>query len=229
MIFQPNDYVFLKSLRKKAKIREILEETQTVRLSYWAKDNKLCVVEVYLTDIEPLRPKKKRDIVYFAKVRPSAIIPSKIQENAGYDFYCDFEMDELRLVKGKANMIPTGIASAMSSKYYLNLKHERGSTGKLGMSLLSGVCDSGYRGEIFLNVVPTDKDVVISKTYDFPVKDGKVKSVELEAVIMYPYSLAIAQGTIEFVPNVEIKEITYEELEKIPSERGKGKLGASGK
>lgn len=168
-----------------------------------------------------------KDKLYFAKTHPDATIPSKRGEDAGYDFFACFDKDEMVLRKGKANLVPTGIASAFSSKYYLNLKHERGSTGKYGMAVFAGVVDSGFRGQIWINLIPTDKDVVISKTYEFPVKDGKLKPVELEDKIIYPYTLGIAQGTLEIVPEVNVEEISYEELERIPSLRGKNHLGST--
>lgn len=177
-----------------------------------------------------MRNDNTKDILYFAKTRSDAIIPSKRDEDAGYDFYACFDEDEMILKKDKANLVPTGIASAFPSKYYLNLKHERGSTGKYGMAVFAGVVDSGFRGEIWINIIPTYKDVIISKVYDFPKKEnGKPKPVELDDVIYYPYELAIAQGTLEIVPDVEVKEISYEELEKIPSIRGKSQMGDSGK
>lgn len=170
-----------------------------------------------------------KDIVYFAKTHPKAIVPSKREEDAGYDFYSCFDEDEFTLYKNEPNLIPTGIASAMSSKYFLNMKHERGSTAKYGMSVVAGVVDSGYRGQIWVNIIPTFKDVVISKTFNFPKKDGKIKPYEAVDKIYYPYDLAIAQGTLEIVPDVKVVEISYEELENIPSVRGKQHLGDSGK
>lgn len=51
----------------------------------------------------------------------------------------------------------------------------------------------------------------------------------LQNAIFYPDTKAIAQLVLHEVPEVEIKEITYEELKEIPSERKDGKLGSSGK
>lgn len=167
------------------------------------------------------------NIVFFAKVKSTAIIPSKNKEDAGYDFYSNFVDDEILIPKGKPTLVPTGVASAMSPKYYLNLKHERSSTGKYGISVLSGVVDSGYRGEIFVNICPLYKDVIISKIYNFD--ESKGKPVEFNTVIYYPYNLAIAQGTIEFVPEVEIREMTYDDLKAISSVRGVDCLGSTGK
>lgn len=51
----------------------------------------------------------------------------------------------------------------------------------------------------------------------------------LETAIFYPDTKAIAQLVLHEVPIVNIEEISYEELKEIPSERGNGNLGSSGK
>jgi len=167
--------------------------------------------------------------VYFAKVRPEGIIPTKRTEDAGWDFYAcvepkeidDEEVFELYLPAFKTTLVPTGVASALPVTHYLNSKHERGSTAKPAMAVLAGVIDSGYRGEIFLALTPLHKDVLIT---------SEVDSVEYhENMILYPYSKAVAQGTIDLVVEPIIKEIPYAELQKIESERGDTKLGQSGK
>jgi dUTP pyrophosphatase len=163
---------------------------------------------------------KKKDVLFFAKTSPTAIIPSKRHEDAGYDIYADVSED-IRLKVGRPTLIPTGIATAFSSKYYLNFKHERGSTGKIGLSVLSGVVDSGYRNEIFICLCPTYKDVILTRS----VKD----IVHCEDEILYPLSKAVCQATLDIVPRVEVKEIPYEELLTFTSERGLTHLGASGK
>lgn len=165
----------------------------------------------------------------WAKVKPGATIPSKRKEDAGYDIYACFDEDELKLNKLQPNMIPTGLASAISSDYYWNIKHERGSTGKYAMLLLSGCIDSGYRDEWFINICPLYKDVIISKTFTFPIKNGKKKPVELADAIVYPYDLAIAQAVKLPVPDDEDIEVTHTELLKFESDRGTGKLGSSNK
>lgn len=157
--------------------------------------------------------------VFFAKVSENAIIPTKREEDAGYDFYTPVE--HLVLKKGQTTLVPTGIASALPKTHYLNTKHERGSTGKLGMNVLAGVVDSGYRGEIFIAITPLDKDVILSNEVTEVTDKGEY--------VMYPVSKAIAQATIDLVPNAVVKEISFDELQKIESLRGDTKLGQSGK
>lgn len=175
------------------------------------------------------KAKNKLPKVYFAKVKEDAIIPSKRDEDAGYDLYACVEgkevdgktVYEIYCPALKTTLVPTGIAMALPKTHYFNTKHERGSTGKISLSVLAGVVDSGYRGEIFVAINPLHKDVLITSEVT-EVEDG-------ENVILYPYSKAIAQGTIDLVPQVTIEEISFEDLQKIKSERGTTKLGQSGK
>lgn len=234
--YKVDEMVWVKPLKKKGKVvsLNIPELKAKVTIIEGKVDGKLqfSEQEFGFTDIDKLRVADagqvgtikrnvKRDVLLFAKVKPDAIIPSKRHEDAGYDLYANFDGTLLVLQKGVPTLVPTGIASSFSPKYYLNCKHERGSTGKIGLSLLSGVVDSGYRGEIFVNLVATNKDVIITKDVD--------KVVELPDHILYPYSKAIVQATLDIVPNVVVKEISYEELSAIPSERAKNILGSSGK
>ena len=190
----------------------------------------------------------------FAKVRPDAIIPTKDNENAGYDIYANFEEDYIIIPPHKTTLIPTGIASAISDKYYLQV-HERGSTGSKGIKYSAGVIDSSYRGEIFIAITNTNSiEVIISKLtleelatkygisdkygtyikYDSNYGEGNAYIIDntvedgLTAII-YPYTKAIAQLVVHEVPQMNVKEISYDELKEIPSKRGSGSLGSSGK
>lgn len=53
--------------------------------------------------------------------------------------------------------------------------------------------------------------------------------INLDTAIFYPEKKAIAQLVLHEVPVVNVEEISYEELKAIPSERGDGALGSSGK
>ena len=191
----------------------------------------------------------------FAKVRPDAIIPTKEKENAGYDIYANFEEDYIIIPPHKTKLIPTGIASAMTDKYYLQV-HERGSTGSKGIKYGAGVVDSSYRGEIFICINnANDVEVIISKLSldELIEKYGEKDNFDSNLItlrygdsefdyayltdtdnwdykaIIYPYEKAIAQLIVHEVPRMNVKEMTYEELKAIPSKRGTGALGSSGK
>jgi dUTP pyrophosphatase len=160
------------------------------------------------------------DKVYFSRISLSALLPSKIEENAGFDIYACFEEEYLTIKPNETKMIPTGIASACSSDYYFQL-FERGSTGTKGIGQRCGVIDSGYRSEWF---------VPITNHNNIPIVITKEENIETyDAFIAYPYSKAICQAVLLPVPKVKINYIDYKELLEITSERGLGNLGSSGK
>jgi len=166
-------------------------------------------------------------IIKFAKVKDNAIIPSKDDENAGYDIYACFNEDFIIIEPHETKMIPTGIASSCSPEYYFQLL-ERGSTGTKGIAQRCGVIDSGYRNEWFVPITnTTNKTLVISKPSEKEMLDG-IKLFQ-ENCIIYPYTKAICQAVLLPVPRTIVEEVSYEELKAIKSERGDGKLGSTGK
>lgn len=170
--------------------------------------------------------------LYIAKLRPDAIVPTKRDEDAGYDIYANFEGDTFVIPSLTTIPVPTGIAMACSSDYYVQVE-ERGSTGKIGLKKSAGVMDSGYRGEYFILLTNANKqDIVLSKK---SVEElGKTfvsngKKYKTKNCIVYPYSKAIAQLVVLPLPKMQSAEISYEELKNIPSLRGDGKYGSSKK
>lgn len=166
---------------------------------------------------------EKKDELLFAKVRENAIIPTKTDENAGRDLYACFDEDYIIIKPLETKLIPTGIATAFSSDYYAQIQ-ERGSTGSKGIKYGAGVIDSGYRGEWFVPITNCNNvDLMIIK------KDACVNTHKDYKYIAYPYEKAIAQFVMVEVPKFNEVEVKYDELLKIKSERGVGKLGSSGK
>lgn len=187
--------------------------------------------------------------IQFAKVRPDAIIPSKRDEDMGFDIYACFDEDYILINPHETKLIPTGIASACDPGYGF-LLFERGSTGSKGIARRCGVIDSGYRDEWFVGLTnTTNKELYISKVGKEDIvkkqieiiesKDGfgidvdpllykLVEDAVLNAII-YPYSKAIVQAIVTPVLKTKEQELTYEDLKAIPSERGLGSLGSSGK
>lgn len=161
------------------------------------------------------------DKIYFAKVNPNAIIPTKEYHNAGYDIYICSDEDVIEIQPHETELLPTGIASSCNSDYYFQL-FERGSTGTKGIGQRCGVIDSSYRGEWFIPITNhNDKPLLI-------VKDCK-NHIQKPCIVIYPMDKAIAQAVLLPVPKVEIQEISYDDLLNIKSERGTGKLGSSEK
>lgn len=160
--------------------------------------------------------------LYFAKLKSGAIIPSKEDEDAGYDIYACFDEDYIKIEPGQIKLIPTGIATAFSSDFIFVLK-ERSSSGSKGLAVRAGIIDSGYRGEIFIALNnTTTKPIIIAK---------KEISEEInpELNLIWPYEKAIAQGLLLPVLKSRVVELSLEDLQKIDSKRGYGALGSSKK
>lgn len=166
--------------------------------------------------------------IKFAKVKKSAKIPSKRDEDMGMDIYACFEEDYIVINPHQTKLIPTGIASACGKEYGLVLK-ERGSTGSKGIAIRAGIIDSGFRNEIFVGLTnTTNKVMFISKLSEQETYNAYYGDIMTDSFV-YPYNKAIAQALVVPVPKLIIEEIPYEELLNIESERGLGQLGSSNK
>jgi dUTP pyrophosphatase len=162
-------------------------------------------------------------ILKFAKVNDKAIIPTKRNEDAGYDIYTTDK--DIVLQPHQTVAFHTGLVSEFSPAWVGIIK-ERGSTAKYGLSIRSGVIDSGYRGEWLIMISNvSDKYVIFSDDKDISHHLGPV--MEDKEVLFYPLSKAIAQVIFLPVPKLEVKEVELEDLSN--SERGEGKFGSSGK
>lgn len=160
--------------------------------------------------------------LYFAKLRPEAVVPSKRDEDAGYDIYACFDQDAITLLPLETKLIPTGIVSAFSPRYYLQLQ-ERGSTGTRGISQRCGVIDSGFRNEWFVPLTNLNtKPLVLCKPDKLHLFDG-------QDVVLYPLGKAIAQAVLLPVPQTQVMELAPEQIQAMQSKRGAGQLGSSGK
>lgn len=158
--------------------------------------------------------------IKFAKLYDDVKMPSKRDEDAGFDIYAHFDDDEIVILPHQTYMFKTGLLSAFSENYVAIIK-ERGSTGVRGFGQRSGVIDSGYRGEWMIPITNHNNIPIIV------TKNASVKRVE--NAIVYPYDKAICQCLILELPKVEIETVTSSEIQSIESNRGDGNLGSSGK
>lgn len=166
--------------------------------------------------------------IKFSKVRDEAVIPSKRDEDMGYDIYPCFDEDYIEIDPHETKLIPTGIASSCDPEYGFLLR-ERGSTGSKGIALRAGVIDSGYRDEWFIALTnTTNKPLFITKLTEQETYEKFYNDV-MPVSFVYPYKKAIAQAIVTPVPKTEVEEISYDDLKNIKSERGMGSLGSSNK
>lgn len=166
--------------------------------------------------------------IYFAKVKEKATVFNKEKENAGYDIYACFDEDYLLIEPYKTKLIPTGIAWASSENFYMQIE-ERSSTGTKGIKKSAGVVDSGYRGEIKIAITNVnDFDLIFSNLTEDELK-AKYPTLVKENSLIYSTKKAIAQGVIHRVEEMNITELSYDELLKIESNRGDKGWGSSNK
>lgn len=160
------------------------------------------------------------DDIKFARKDGSVKFPTKRDEDGCYDVYA--HITENFMIPSHTNeLIPTGLYSAFDKKYRIAIR-ERGSNTKANMIVMAGQIDSGYRGEWFVSIYNgCNKDIILSNNIDKVVDSG--------CAIYVPTSKAIAQFAVEYVPIVNLSEISVEELQKIDSECGVGALGSSNK
>lgn len=111
--------------------------------------------------------------------------------------------DRVELAPGERALVPTGLAVAIPVGYAGFVQPRSGLASKHGISIVNtpGLVDSGYRGELLVNLVNTDREET------FVVEEG----------------MRIAQLVILELPKVELVEV--EALPK--SERGVRGFGSS--
>ena len=162
------------------------------------------------------------DRILFAKIQEDARIPTKRNEDAVYDIYACFAEPYLRFEPFETKIVPSGIISAFPPEYVAILK-ERGSTGTRGIGQRAGVIDSGYRGDWLISMTNhNDRPLVIAKADYVALHD-------LSECVVYPYEKAICQALFLPLAVLGAEEVEAESILAIPSARGVGRLGSSGK
>jgi dUTP pyrophosphatase len=143
------------------------------------------------------------------RVRDNAKLPTRAHDgDAGMDlYYCAAKNDHTSICvrPGETALFPTGIKAEVPKGFMLEVKNKSSVAAK--KQLLVGACvvDSGYDGEIFVNLHNTGK-----QTQWF--RDGD----------------KVAQGVLVPVNLCEIEEVSDpSELNK-DSTRGEGALGSTG-
>lgn len=167
--------------------------------------------------------------IKFYKSVESAVIPTKRDEDAAFDLYAVFDQDYITILPKETVKFNTGLKAVIPSDVWVLLK-ERSSTAKTGLSIRSGVIDSGYRGEWCIMMTNCSRNpICITKDYD-----GKPCLVSKEGLAQDYWLMsakkAIAQAVVMPKLNVECAEITAEEFNAAPETiRGDGGWGDSGK
>ena len=136
------------------------------------------------------------------KLRDDAVVPLRAYSgDAGMDLSA---CDRVELAPGGRALVPTGLAIAIPDGYAGYVQPRSGLAAKHGVSIVNtpGLVDSGYRGELLVNLVNHDT---------------------ADAFVVEP-GMRIAQLVILPVPPVEVVEV-----DELPdTERGVRGTGSSG-
>jgi dUTP pyrophosphatase len=138
----------------------------------------------------------------FVRLRPDAIPPSRAHAgDAGLDLAA---CDRVAIGPGERAVVGTGIAVAIPSGYAGLLLPRSGLAARHGLGKVNspGLIDSGYRGELKLILLNTDRKDT------FVVEPG----------------MRVGQLVLVELPEVEVEEV----LELPASVRGESGLGSSG-
>jgi dUTP pyrophosphatase len=135
------------------------------------------------------------------RLRSDAVVPARAYSgDAGLDLA---SCERVELAPGERALVPTGLAVAIPEGYAGFVQPRSGLAAKHGISIVNtpGLVDSGYRGELLVNLVNTDQETA------FVVEPG----------------MRIAQLVILPIPDLELVEV--DELPE--SERGVRGFGSS--
>ncbi len=94
--------------------------------------------------------------VLLKRVRPEAVIPVRAYAgDAGMDLS---SCERVELAPGERALIPTGLAVAIPEGYAGYVQPRSGLATKHGISMVNtpGLIDSGYRGELLVNLINHD-------------------------------------------------------------------------
>ncbi len=160
--------------------------------------------------------------ILFAKVKDEARVPAKRTEDAGYDIYACFAEPYFRFEPFETKIVPSGIISAFPAEYVAILK-ERGSTGTRGIGQRAGVIDSGYRGEWLISMTNHNARPLVIAKADYAAAH------DLSDCVVYPYEKAICQALFVPLAQLDAETVDAETILAVPSVRGAGRLGSSGK
>ena len=136
------------------------------------------------------------------RLRPDALLPVQAYPgDAGLDLAA---CERVEIAPGRRAVVGTGIAVAIPPGHAGFVVPRSGLAAKHGLSKVNapGLIDEGYRGEVKVILLNTDRE---------------------ESFVVEP-GMRIAQLVVVELPSVEIREV-----EELPaSERGDGGLGSSG-
>ncbi len=151
-------------------------------------------------------------IVEFYKTRPDVVTPDRANpSDAGLDVYfCpeDSSLTGVWLDPGESGLFQTGLKFGVPHGYMLEVKNRSGNAAKRHLLVGACVIDSGYNGEVFVNLHN------VGRERQFIEKNMKIAQVVMTPVV--PFRLQPCTEDVLYAEPITI------------SNRGDGALGSTG-
>lgn len=119
-------------------------------------------VIAHLTDVKNIQSKTPKQLS-FVKIGPDAVIPRKaITGDAGMDLYA---AENVTIEPNRWYDISTQIIANIPEGFWLRITGRSSTFRRLGLHVIEGIIDQGYRGELKIGVfnMANDKPIVIKK------------------------------------------------------------------
>jgi len=141
------------------------------------------------------------------KIRENAKLPVRAHTtDAGADmFYCPEVEEPIVVYESESELISTGLKVGVPEGYMLEIKNKSGVAFKKSLVVGACVVDSGYNGEVFVNLHNV----------------GTVPQTILPGE-------KIAQAVLVPIVNAEFEEISVDDVYGASTDRGAGALGSTG-
>jgi dUTP pyrophosphatase len=141
------------------------------------------------------------------KVRENAKLPVRAHTtDAGADiFYCPEDEYPLIVYENESELIPTGLKIGVPAGYMLEIKNKSGVAFKRSLVVGACVVDSGYDGEVFVNL----------------------HNIGNERQTILPGE-KVAQAVLVPIVEAEFEEVLADDVYGTDTARGSGALGSTG-
>jgi len=96
-------------------------------------------------------------VVKVKKVVENAIVPTTREGDVGYDLYCYAN----NIITATSTKIHTGISIELPEGYWAQICN-RSSMGKHGFTVMGGIIDNAYRGEIMVMLTNPEQQEILS-------------------------------------------------------------------
>ena len=141
------------------------------------------------------------------KIRENAKLPVRAHTtDAGADiFYCPEFEKPITIYENESELISTGLKVGVPEGYMLEIKNKSGVAFKRSLVVGACVVDSGYNGEVFVNLHNI----------------GSIRQTIMPGE-------KVAQAVLVPVVNAEFEEVQDDDVYGSTTERGTGALGSTG-